>query len=150
MSTEFKLAACRYRSRFVQQYPNEKEVQTKKKMALSGGLVVLALLLSAPAFASDLRDYSAQQLKAKMDRGDRLFLLCPLADIIFNEKYIPGSVNIPLSKLSKSYAKIPKDRKIIVVDHNGKQSKLGGKFLLNNGFTEVHCLKGGLTALEKE
>jgi rhodanese-related sulfurtransferase len=57
---------------------------------------------------------------------------------------------MPLSKLSKTYAKIPKDRRIIVVDHNGKQSKLAGKFLLNNGFTEVYCLKGGLTALEKQ
>jgi rhodanese-related sulfurtransferase len=57
---------------------------------------------------------------------------------------------IPLAKLSKDYDKIPKDRKIIVVDHNGKQAKLAGKFLLNNGFTDVYCLTGGLTALEKK
>jgi rhodanese-related sulfurtransferase len=57
---------------------------------------------------------------------------------------------IPLSKLSKSYSKIPKDRRIIIVDHNGKQSRLAGKFLLNNGFTDVCCLKGGLMALKKE
>ena len=56
---------------------------------------------------------------------------------------------IPLSKLSKTYTKIPKDRRIIVVDHNGKQSRLAGKFLLNNGFSEVYCLKRGLTALER-
>jgi rhodanese-related sulfurtransferase len=57
---------------------------------------------------------------------------------------------IPLSKLSAKFSKIPKDRQIIVVDHNGKQSKLAGKFLLNNGYSEVYCLKGGLTALEKK
>jgi hypothetical protein len=88
----------------------------KKKMALSGGLVVLVLLLCAPAFASDLPDYSAQQLKAKMDRGDRLFLLCPLADIIFNEKNIPGSVNVPLQEIMKT-DKLPRDKSTQIVTY---------------------------------
>ena len=54
---------------------------------------------------------------------------------------------IPLSRLSKDYVKIAKDRKIIVVDHNGKQSKLACKFLSNKGFRNLYYLEGGFMAL---
>ena len=55
---------------------------------------------------------------------------------------------IPLSKLSKGYDRIPKDRTIIIVDHNGKQSKLAAKFLADKGYSDLYCLKGGLLALQ--
>ena len=54
---------------------------------------------------------------------------------------------MPLSKLPKSYKRIPKDLPIIIVDHNGKQSKLAAKFLADKGYSDLFCLKGGLMAL---
>jgi hypothetical protein len=87
-----------------------------RKMALSVFLGVLTLLLGTPSFASDFPDYSAQQLKAMMDRGDRIFLLCPLADIVFNEKNIPRSVNIPLKEIMKT-TKMPKDKNTQIITY---------------------------------
>ena len=86
------------------------------KSALSGLLVVLALLVGAPSFASDFPNYSAQQLKAKMDSGERLFLLCPLADIVYHEKNIPGSVNIPLKEIMKT-DRLPKDKRTQIITY---------------------------------
>ena len=58
-------------------------------------------------------------------------------------------LKVPLSKLSTAYNRIPEDRSIVIVDHNGKQSKLAAKFLAYKGYTDLCCLKGGLMALEK-
>ena len=88
----------------------------KKKNALSGWLLLLMLLLGAPSFATDFPDYSAKQLKALMDRGDPVFLLCPLADIVFNEKNIPGSTNIPLKDIMKTKM-LPKDKNALIVTY---------------------------------
>lgn len=57
---------------------------------------------------------------------------------------------IPLSKLPKDYNKITMERKVIIVDHNGKQSQLAGKFLANKGYKNIYYLKGGLMALTKK
>ena len=88
----------------------------KNKNVLSGCLLLLMLLLGTPSFASDFPDYSARQLKALMDRGDPLFLLCPLADIVFNEKNIPGSTNIPLRDIMKT-KKLPTDKNALIITY---------------------------------
>jgi hypothetical protein len=88
----------------------------RKKIYLSGCILLLALLLGAPSFGSDFPEYSAMQLKTLLDRGEPLFLLCPLADIIFNEKNIPGSENIPLADIMKT-KKLPEDKSALIVTY---------------------------------
>ncbi len=49
--------------------------------------------------AADFPEIKAPALKAKMNAGEKVFLLNPLSDIEFNQGYISGSVNIPLHLL---------------------------------------------------
>jgi rhodanese-related sulfurtransferase len=58
--------------------------------------------------------------------------------------YLPGSRAMPLAYLSKLSAELPKDGKLVVVDHKGKQCKTAAQWLKNNGFRDVRWLKGGL------
>ena len=56
---------------------------------------------------------------------------------------------IPLAHFSQRYQKIPKDRKVIVIDHNGKRAPLAARFLKANGYDQVAILKGGLMSFDK-
>ncbi len=55
---------------------------------------------------------------------------------------------IPLAYFSKKYKKIPTrlNKRVVVMDHNGKRALLAARFLKNNGYTDVAILKGGMTS----
>lgn len=58
--------------------------------------------------------------------------------------YLPGSRAMPLAYLSRLSVELPKDGKLVVVDHKGKQCKTAAQWLKTNGFNNVRWLKGGL------
>ena len=63
----------------------------------------------------------------------------------YEKGYVPGSRAMPLAYLPMLYVEIPKTSKIVVVDHKGKQCKTAAQWLKNNGYEDVHYLKGGLS-----
>jgi rhodanese-related sulfurtransferase len=62
------------------------------------------------------------------------------------KKYIH---KIPLPYLSDRYPKIPRDKKVIVVDYKGKQAPLAVRYLRHMGYTDICMLKGGLNSFEQ-
>ena len=88
----------------------------KKKWCLSGWVLVCLLSLSISSFAFQFPDHSARRLKEMMAQGDPVFLLCPLSPIVFNEKNIPGSINIPLKELRKT-DKLPAEKNALIVTY---------------------------------
>jgi len=58
--------------------------------------------------------------------------------------WIKDSMKIPMEFLSKSYSKIPQGKKIVIVDHAGKQTLNACKFLISKGYDDVSRLQGGL------
>ena len=61
------------------------------------------------------------------------------------KKYIH---KIPLAYLSSRYKKVPRDKKVVVVDYKGKQSPLAVRYLKSVGYDNVYMLKGGLMSFE--
>lgn len=57
---------------------------------------------------------------------------------------IPGSLRIPMKTLSRRSTEIPKDKPIVIVDYNAKQSQHAGSWLVAQGYSEVKSLRGGL------
>ncbi|MFH1215282.1 MAG: rhodanese-like domain-containing protein [Pseudomonadota bacterium] len=62
---------------------------------------------------------------------------------------ISGAVSIPLDDMSERYTTLPKDKKIIIVDHAGKQVGICGKFLHLNGYTDLAVMDGGVLAWKR-
>ena len=60
----------------------------------------------------------------------------------YRKKYF---LKIPMSKLSKQYMQIPKDRRIVIFDFRGKQSLAAARFLIEKGFKDVCLVKGGIS-----
>jgi len=90
----------------------------KSQSKYLGLLFIVVFLIVCLPFVSqgEIRDLSAQELKAMLDSNQPLFLLNPLSDIEFNEGHIPGSVNVPLHTMVQS-KKMPKDLKTPIVTY---------------------------------
>jgi rhodanese-related sulfurtransferase len=59
---------------------------------------------------------------------------------------LPGSQLMPLGDLPKHYAGLSKDRAIVLHCHHGGRSGRATAFLLQQGYTQVFNLKGGIHA----
>jgi rhodanese-related sulfurtransferase len=59
---------------------------------------------------------------------------------------IDGTVNILLDDMDTQYTQLPKDKKIVVADHAGKQLNITAKFLHLKGYTNIAIMDGGVSA----
>jgi len=64
----------------------------------------------------------------------------------YHEGHIEGAILIPLQKLQKNYAMSDKDRIIIIYCRTGVRSAQASQILVDNGFTKVYNMDGGITA----
>lgn len=92
-------------------------------------------------------DIPANELKESLDVGKELFLLDVRQPEEFADWHIQGSVNIPLSELSRkdSLDKIPKDKEVVTICPHGNRSKIA-KYILSRYGYDVKSLEGGLKA----
>jgi rhodanese-related sulfurtransferase len=67
----------------------------------------------------------------------------------FSRGHIKGSTNIDLEVLHKQIHHIPRDRRVVLVDHKGKLTLTVGRYLASQGITNVFRLDGGLNAWAK-
>jgi 3-mercaptopyruvate sulfurtransferase SseA len=88
----------------------------KYKLSIIPVLVLFVCLAAAPASSKDFSEITAKQLKEKIDAGEKLTLLNPLSDIEFNDKHIPGSINIPLQEIIIT-GELPKDKEQLIVTY---------------------------------
>jgi NADPH-dependent 2,4-dienoyl-CoA reductase/sulfur reductase-like enzyme/rhodanese-related sulfurtransferase len=62
----------------------------------------------------------------------------------YSEVHIEGATLIPIDELRKHLDEIPRNRRIIVYCAVGKRGYIAARILMQNGFTEVYNLSGGI------
>jgi hydroxyacylglutathione hydrolase len=62
----------------------------------------------------------------------------------WQQRHIPGSVNIPLNKLASRLDELPREQPIVVHCAGGYRSSIAGSLLQQAGFGGVSELTGGL------
>ncbi len=68
----------------------------------------------------------------------------------WNAGHIAGAHHIHVGHLSRRLDDIPRDRPVALHCQGGDRSTLGASILLNNGYTNVYNLSGGLLAWKEE
>jgi adenylyltransferase/sulfurtransferase len=101
----------------------------------------------APAPSAEAAgDTTAEELKARLDRHEDVFIL----DVRNPEEYticrIPGSTLIPLSELPRRVGELDRNREIVVHCKSGMRSQKAARLLRDQGFTRLKNLKGGILA----
>jgi adenylyltransferase/sulfurtransferase len=87
-----------------------------------------------------------RDLKARLDKGDKLVLLDVREPWEHSLAKIEGSILIPLGTLPQSLDKLDRHAEIIAYCHHGMRSADATSFLLQQGFTNVKNLVGGIDA----
>ena len=89
---------------------------------------------------------SPTELKTRLDRGDQLVLLDVREQWEYDLAKLNGSTLIPLATLPHSLGKLNRDAEIIAICHHGMRSADATNFLLQQGFSKVKKLVGGIDA----
>lgn len=93
-----------------------------------------------------VREISVEELKAKRDRGENPLVLDVREDWELQLARIPGVVHVPMSQVPARLAAFTRDAETIVMCHAGGRSMRVAQFLVNQGFTNVANLSGGIDA----
>ena len=64
------------------------------------------------------------------------------------QKFVAGSVSVPLNHLAERFGELPKDRPLLVYCAGGYRSSIAASLLQQQGFTQVSEIAGGLAAWE--
>lgn len=62
--------------------------------------------------------------------------------------HIPGALFIPMSEIQGRLSEVPKDKTVIVQCRSGNRSSQVTDYLVQQGFTNVHNMAGGIKAWE--
>jgi adenylyltransferase/sulfurtransferase len=112
------------------------------------GIMPAARGAGAPALAPEF-ETSVEELKARLDRHDNVWLLDVREPREWEICRIPGATLIPLGDLPKRLAEVPQgpDAPDIVIHcKSGVRSAKATNILRENGFSRVQNLKGGILA----
>ena len=103
----------------------------------------------APARQVNVPEITPRELKARLDRGDDLFIL----DVREPHEYQIcnlGGYLLPLGDLSRRVNELDSSREIVAHCRSGKRSAEAAEFLRKAGFRKVLNLKGGILAWSDE
>ncbi len=89
---------------------------------------------------------TVEQLKQRLDRGEKVFILDVRNPEEFQICRISGSVLLPLSSLPQRMGELDRDREMVVHCKSGMRSQRAIDFLRQQGFTKLSNLKGGILA----
>jgi rhodanese-related sulfurtransferase len=92
---------------------------------------------------------TGEELKQKLDRGDKFKLVNALGEWAFNAKHIPGSINI--SKIEDAKKRLNPGDEIIIYCSNTSciASIIGYQLLTNMGYKNVRRYAGGIEDWEE-
>lgn len=93
-----------------------------------------------------IQKITPQELNQRLQSGESLILLDVRTPPEYRSGHIHGSRLVPLPELNQKSQKLPQDRPIVCICQSGSRSKVACKQLVNQGFTNVLNLAGGMSA----
>ena len=87
---------------------------------------------------------TAAELKAMIDRNEKIIMVDVRDDDDRQTGWIKDSVHIPMIDLEQRSREVPSDRPIILVDLYGKQTYIAARYLASRGVHNLRRLDSGL------
>ena len=103
----------------------------------------------APAAPTTVPEITPRELKARLDRGDDIYILDVREPHEYQICNIGGHL-IPLGELSRRVNELDSSREIVAHCRSGKRSAEASEFLRKAGFRKIWNLKGGILAWSDE
>lgn len=97
-----------------------------------------------------VKEVSVQELKRRLDAGEKFQLLDVREPWELAIARLPGSIDIPLGQLSARLAELQTDSDLIVMCKSGGRSRRATELLVARGFDRAANLSGGIDAWADE
>jgi rhodanese-related sulfurtransferase len=97
-----------------------------------------------------VREISPTELKARRDRGEKPLVVDVREEWELKLASLPDVVHVPMSQIPARLAEFSPDTETIVMCHAGGRSLRVAHFLVNQGFTNVANLAGGISAWSEQ
>ncbi len=94
-----------------------------------------------------MREFSATELHHYLQSAPRPPLLLDVREPWeYDKARIDGSTLVPMRSVPSRLDELDPEREIVVICHHGVRSRMIGRFLENQGFTNIINLSGGVAA----
>ena len=103
----------------------------------------------APTTVTNVPEITARELKARLDKGDDIYVLDVREPHEYQICHINGHL-IPLGELPQRVHELDSSREIVAHCKSGKRSAQAVEFLQAAGFRKISSLKGGILAWSDE
>jgi sulfur-carrier protein adenylyltransferase/sulfurtransferase len=97
-----------------------------------------------------VKEVSVQELKRRLDAGERLQVLDVREPWEYAIVHLPGSIHIPLAQLADRVRELSTDSDIIAMCKSGGRSRRAAELLAAAGINRVANLTGGINAWASE
>ncbi len=101
---------------------------------------------ATPVAAGSDWETTVEELKGRLDRGEKVFILDVRNPEEFQLCRIPGSVLLPLPQLAQRFRELDPSQEMFVHCKSGMRSAKAIQFLRQQGFQKLKNLKGGILA----
>jgi rhodanese-related sulfurtransferase len=89
---------------------------------------------------------TVEELKARLDSGERIHLIDVREDEEVAQGMIPGAVHLPLGQVPQRLDDIPKEEEVIFICRSGYRSDQACQYLSSLGYKGATNLIGGMLA----
>ena len=113
-------------------------------VALVAAYLVYFVSLPPPTVATGYQDLSVEAAKALIDTSPTLVILDVRTVPEYAAEHIEGAVNIPVEELASRITELDPYRATLVYCRSGNRSAQAAQPLVEQGFTEVYNMLGGL------
>jgi rhodanese-related sulfurtransferase len=95
--------------------------------------------------SSDL-NVTPQEVKSKLDRGDKIVLVDVREPWEFAINRLNGAIHVPLAELGRRFQELTPEAEIVCYCHVGVRSLKAAEFLKQQGYQNARNLAGGIDA----
>ncbi|ORU91879.1 MAG: rhodanese [Cycloclasticus sp. symbiont of Poecilosclerida sp. M] len=93
-----------------------------------------------------MKTITAAELSQLKVSTDDVLLLDVREPHEFEYCHIEGSTHMPMQSVPNRLSELPKNKTIVAICHHGMRSQQVAQFLLQNGFSDIVNLTGGVNA----
>jgi rhodanese-related sulfurtransferase len=95
----------------------------------------------------EIGDISPAELKSRLERGDRPFILDVREPWEVALARFDGAINVPMGDVPARLCELDPDAEIVILCHHGIRSAQVAAYLAHQGFDRVRNLAGGIDAI---
>jgi rhodanese-related sulfurtransferase len=91
---------------------------------------------------------TVKELEKKLNEGEEFIIVDCRKENTYAKSHIKGAINILISKFDETFRSIPKDKPVALICYLGIFSRVGTQKLVENGYSQVYRISGGMKAWE--